>query len=62
MASVRIKIHGDPGTTKTAQMHRAVADHWRRAMEAKAQAKKPKPKPAQRRTFAHLRDYRDVIK
>jgi len=34
-----------------------VADHWRRAMEAK-EASKPKPKPAQRRTFAHIRDYR----
>jgi hypothetical protein len=62
MASVRIRIPGDAGGTKTDQMHHAVADHWRRAMEAKAQASKPKPKPAQRRTFAHIRDYRDVIK
>jgi hypothetical protein len=62
MASVRIKISGDPGTTKTAQMHHAVANHWRMAMEAKDRAARPKPKPVQRRTFAHLRDYRDVIK
>ena len=58
MGHVRIKVPGDGGKTKTAQMHRAVADGWRRAMEAK----RPKPKPAQRRTFAHLRDYRNVIK
>jgi hypothetical protein len=62
MASIRIRIHGDPGTTKTAQMHRAVADHWRRAMEAKAQANKPKTPAKVRRTFAHLRDYREVMK
>jgi hypothetical protein len=62
MASVRIKIHGDPGNTMTAQMHRAVADHWRRAMEAKDLASRPKPKPVQRRTFAHLRDWRETIK
>ena len=62
MGHVRIRIPGDGGKTKTAQMHRAVADGLRRAMEAKDQAKRPKPKPAQRRTFAHIRDYRDAIK
>jgi hypothetical protein len=61
MASVGIKIHGDPGNTKTAQMHRAVAEHWRRAMEEKERAARPKPKPVPRRTFAHLRDWRETI-
>ena len=60
MASVYIKISGDPGTTKTAQMHHAVANHWRMAMEEKDRAARPKPKPVKRRTFAHIRDYRDV--
>jgi hypothetical protein len=60
MASVRIKISGDAGQTKTAQLHRAVADHWRRAMEAKDRANKPKTPAKVRRTFAHLRDYREV--
>jgi hypothetical protein len=60
MGHVRIKIPGDAGGTKTAHMHHAVADGWRRAMEAKALAERPKPKPAQRRTFAHIRDYREV--
>jgi hypothetical protein len=62
MASVRIKVPGDAGGTRTAQMHHAVADHWRRAMEAKDRVNKPK-KPAQvRRTFAHIRDFREVMK
>jgi hypothetical protein len=62
MASVRIKIPGDAGGTRTAQLHHTVANHWRMAMEAKDRAARPKPKPIQRRTFNHLRDYRDAIK
>ena len=62
MASVRIKIPGSFGETKTSQLHHAVANHWRMAMEAKDRASQPKPKPAQRRTFAHIRDYREVMK
>jgi hypothetical protein len=61
MAGVRIKVPGDPGGTKTAHLHRAVADEWRRAMDAKAVAERPKPKPVKRRTFAHIRDYREAI-
>jgi hypothetical protein len=62
MAKVHIRISGAAGETKTAQLHHAVANHWRMAMEAKDRASRPKPKPVQRRTFAHLRDYRDVTK
>jgi hypothetical protein len=62
MAGIRITIPGNAFGTKTARMHRAVADHWRVAMESKDRASRPKPKPVKRRTFAHLRDYRDVIK
>jgi hypothetical protein len=62
MGNVRIRIPGDGGKTKTAQMHHAIADGWRRAMEAKDLASRPNPKPAQRRTFAHIRDYREVTK
>jgi hypothetical protein len=62
MASIHVKIAGAAGETRTAHMHRAVADHWRRAMEAKDLASRPKPKPVQRRTFPHIRDYREVIK
>jgi hypothetical protein len=42
MASIRIRIHGDPGTTKTAQMHRAVADHWRRRDGGESSGEKAK--------------------
>jgi hypothetical protein len=59
MAKV-IKIPGSFGETKTAQMHHTVANHWRMAMEAKERAARPKPKPAARRTFAHIRDYREA--
>jgi hypothetical protein len=62
MAGVRVTIPGDAGGTKTAQMHHAVANHWRLAMEAKERAARPKPVPVQRRTFAHIRDWREVIK
>jgi len=62
MSNFRIKIPGSVDETKTSQLHHAVADHWRRAMEAKDLASRPKPKPAQRRAFAHIRDYREVIK
>ena len=62
MGHVRIRIPGAAGETMTAKLHHTVADHWRRAMEAKDLASRPKPKPAQRRTFAHIRDYREVIK
>ena len=61
MATVQIRIPGSFGETKTAQLHHTVAEHWRRAMEAKDRAARPKPKPVQRRTFAHIRDYREVI-
>lgn len=60
MSNVRIRIPGDAGGTKTAQMHHAVANEWRLAMEAKDRAARPKPKPAPRRTFAHIRDYREA--
>jgi len=32
------------------------------AMEAKERAARPKPKPVKRRTFNHIRDYREVTK
>jgi hypothetical protein len=53
MASIKVKIAGSAGETRTARMHHAVADQWRRAMEAKDLASRPKPEPVQRRTFAH---------
>jgi hypothetical protein len=62
MAKVQIRVPGDAGGTKTAQLHHTVANHWRMAMEAKDRAARPKPQAVKRRTFAHLRDYRDVIK
>jgi hypothetical protein len=62
MGHIRVKLPGTAGGTMTARLHRAVADHWARAMEEKARAARPKPKPVQRRTFAHIRDYREVIR
>ena len=60
MSSARIKVPGIAGQieAKAARVHNAVAAEWQRAMEAK----RPKPKPAKRRTFAHIRDYREVIR
>jgi hypothetical protein len=60
MAGVRIKIHGEGGKieARALRVHRAVLAEMDRVKEARL----PKPKPAPRRTFAHIRDYRDVIK
>jgi hypothetical protein len=62
MGHFRVKIPGDGAQTKTARLHRAVAHEWWRAMEAKERANKPKKKPAARPTFAHIRDYREVLR
>lgn len=62
MGHYRVKIPGDGALTKTARLHRAVANEWWRAMEAKDRAARPKPKPVRRRTFAHIRDYREVMR
>lgn len=61
MGNIRIKISGHPADTKTARMHQAVAAHWRLAVEEKERAARPKPKAVKRRTFAHIRDYRNLI-
>jgi hypothetical protein len=60
MGHVRIKIPGVAGKieARAARMSRAVREEWERAMAAKAQATPAKV----RRTFAHIRDYREVIK
>jgi hypothetical protein len=55
---VRIRVPGVAGKieARALRMHRAVVAELDRVTAAK----RPKPKPAQRRTFAHLRDYREV--
>jgi hypothetical protein len=60
MGHVRIKVPGIAGKieARALRTHKAVVAEWDRV----AEAKRPKPKPAQRRTFAHIRDYRDAIK
>jgi hypothetical protein len=60
MAGVSIKVPGVAGKieARAFRTQRAVVAEMDRVMAAK----RPKPKPAQRRTFAHIRDYRDVIK
>jgi hypothetical protein len=64
MGHVRIKIPGVAGKieARAARMSRAVREEWERAMAAKAQANKPKTPAKVRRAFAHIRDYREVIK
>jgi hypothetical protein len=56
----RIKIPGVAGKieARALRTHNAVVAELDRVMLAK----RPKPKPAPRRTFAHIRDYREVMK
>ena len=60
MGHVRIKVPGVAGKieARALRLHNAVVAGLDRAMAAK----RPKPKPAQRRAFAHIRDYREVIR
>jgi hypothetical protein len=60
MAGVRIRVPGEGGKieARAASLRAAVIAE----MDRVTAAKRPKPKPAQRRTFAHIRDYREVIK
>ena len=60
MGHVRIRIPGVAGKieARAARVHSAVVAELERVMAAK----RPKPKPPQRRTFAHIRDYREAIK
>jgi hypothetical protein len=60
MAGVSIKVPGEGGKieARAARLRAAVVAEMDRAMEAK----RPKPKPVKRRTFAHIRDYREVTK
>jgi hypothetical protein len=60
MAGVRIRVPGEGGKieARAARLRAAVVAEMDRVMAAK----RPKPKPAPRRTFAHIRDYREVIK
>ena len=56
----RIRIPGEGGKieARTLRMHNAVAAE----MERVAAAKRPKPAKPVRKTFAHIRDYRDVMR
>jgi hypothetical protein len=60
MASARIKIPGVAGQieAKAAKVHNAVMAE----LQKLAESRRPKPKPAKRRTFAHIKDYRTVIR
>ena len=60
MGNVRIKVPGVAGKieARALRLHNAVVAGLDRVTAAKI----PPKKPAQRRTFAHLRDYRNVIK
>jgi hypothetical protein len=52
-----VKIPGTPGKieARALRMHNAVVAELARVTEAK----RPNPKPAPKRTFAHIRDWRD---
>jgi hypothetical protein len=60
MAGVSIKVPGEGGKieARALRTHRAVVAEWDRTIAAK----RPKPEKPARRTFPHIRDYRDVIK
>ena len=60
MGHVRIKVPGVAGKieARALRLHNAVVAGLDRAMAAK----RPKPEPAQRRVFAHIREYREVIR